>query len=274
MAQLGHMKGTHYVTVERMAEGRLERLRAMAEELVRMNVDLILAAPSNAVVEAQRATATIPIVFSAVTDPVRQGFVESLARPGRNLTGVSNNAGELGPKRLELLRQMVPRLARLGVLATARTPTYPANVEVLRTAAEALGWRIAVFEAELPLNLSATFAGMTAFRPDALYVAGDANLWSHRRQLAALALQARLPTMFAFAEHVEDGGLMSYGADPQDGFRQSAAYVDRIFKGARPGDLPVQQPSKIDLVINERTAEALGLRIPAALRLQAERIIG
>jgi putative ABC transport system substrate-binding protein len=168
---------------------------------------------------------------------------------------------------------MLPRLERLGILATPQTPTYPANIEALRGSAETLGWRITVFEAKLPLDLGLVFDQMARLKPDALYVAGDAILWSQRRQLAELALKQRLPTMFLFVEHVEAGGLMSYGVDPQDGMRQSAGYVDKILKGARPGELPVQQPSKIDLVISQRTADALQLRIPPTLRLQAARII-
>jgi putative ABC transport system substrate-binding protein len=269
----GYVKGIHYVTIERMAEGRNERLRPMAEELVRSKVDLIMAAPSNAVAEAQRATSTIPIVFVAVSDPVREGFADTLARPGHNLTGLSNNAGDLGPKRLEFLKQMVPGLARLAILATPQTPTYPAATERLRAFAESLGWQTAVFEAPLPLELAAVFKRIVAFSPHALYVAGDAYLWGARRQLADLALRSGLPTTFPFVEHVEAGGLMSYGADRQDWMRQSAVYVDKIFKGARPGELPIEQPSKIDLVINRATADALQLRIPRALLLQAGRII-
>lgn len=272
LSDRGYVKGIHYVTIERMAEGRNERLRPMAEELVRSKVDLIVAAPSNAVAEAQRATSTIPIVFLAVSDPVREGFADTLARPGHNLTGLSNNAGDLGPKRLEFLKQMVPGLARLAILATPQTPTYPV-VGRLQAFAESLGWRTTVFEAPLPLDLAAVFKRMVAFSPHALYVAGDAYLWGDRKQIADLALRSGLPTIFPFVEHVEAGGLMSYGADPQDWMRQSAVYVDKIFKGAQPGELPIEQPSKIDLVINRATADALHLRIPRALLLQAGRII-
>jgi putative ABC transport system substrate-binding protein len=273
MLERGYVKGTHYVVVERMAKGRDELLRPMAEELVRMKVDLIYAAPSNAVAEAQRATATIPIVFVAVGDPVGGGFAETLAHPGHNITGVTNNAGDLSPKRFEFLKQLLPDLSRLTLLATPKTPTYPAFLPQFRARAQALGWTAGLVEAALPLDLERVFASILEQRPHALYVAGDAYLWNARRPLADLALRHKLPTIFPFVEHVEAGGLMSYGADQQDWWRQSADLVDKVFKGASPGDLPIEQPTKIDLVINRRTAEALRLKLPLELLVQAARVI-
>lgn len=273
MLGLGYAKGTHYITIERMAAGKDELLRGMAEDLVRLKVDLISAAPSNAVAEAQRATSTIPIVFVSVSDPVAQGFADSLAHPGHNLTGVSNNAGELGSKRLELLKLMVPGLTRLALLVTPKTPTYPGFIPRFRSNASAVGCETFVVEAPLPLDLPVIFKEVARVGPQAIYVPGDPYLWSERTRLAELALQYRIATIFPFVEHVEAGGLMSYGADQKDWMRQSAVFVDKIFKGSKPGDLPIEQPSKIDLVINRRTADELKMTIPRLLSLQATRVI-
>ena len=275
MRHLGYVKGRHYIVIERMAEGRNERLATMARELVDLKVDLIFASPTNAVVEAQRATSTIPIVFVSVADPVGSGFAVNLAHPGHNLTGVANFVGDLlgSGKRLELLKQMVPSLTRMAVLVTTRTPNYPAFLPRLQANAAALGVGITVVEAALPLSLEEVFKKITALEPQAIYVVGDPYLWVARKQVADLALKTRLPTTYVFAEEVEAGGLMSYGADAQDWMRQSAIFVDKIFKGANPGDLPIEQPAKIDLVINGKTAAALGLKIPQTLLIQAARVI-
>jgi putative ABC transport system substrate-binding protein len=275
MLHLGYVKGRHYIVIERMAEGHNERLAPMAGELVDLKVDLIFASPTNAVIEAQRATSTIPIVFVSVSDPVGSGFAVNLAHPGHNLTGVTNFAGDLigSGKRLELLKQMMPSLKRMVVLVTARTPNYPAFMPRLQANAAALGVGITIVEAALPLSLEDVFKKITVSGPEAIYVVGDPYLWVARKQVADLALKTRLPTTFVFAEEVEAGGLMSYGADAQDWMRQSAIFVDKIFKGANPGDLPIEQPAKIDLVINGKTAAALGLKIPQALLIQATRVI-
>ena len=273
MRQLGYVNGTDYVTVERMAEGHNELLRSLAEELVRLKVDVIVATPTNAVVEAQRATSSIPIIFLSVSDPVGSGFATSLARPGRNLTGVTNFVGDLTGKRLELLKQMVPSLTRIAILVTSKSPNYPAFLPRLQTDAEALGFGTTIVEAHLPLDLEPVFKTIVASQPQAIYVWGDPYLWVARKQVADLSLRARLPTTFVFVEHVEAGGLMSYGADTQDWMRQCAALIDKIFRGAKPGDLPIEQPSKFDLVINRKTANALDLKVPQTLRLQATRII-
>jgi ABC-type uncharacterized transport system, periplasmic component len=273
MLHLGYVKGRHYIVIERMAEGRNERLAPMARELVDLKVDLIFASPTNAVIEAKRATSTIPIVFVSVADPVGSGFAVDLAHPRHNLTGITNFVGDLSGKRLELLKQMVPGLTRMAVLVTPRTPNYPAFIPRLQANAAALGVGIAIVEAALPLSLEEVFKKITASVAQAIYVVGDPYLWVARKQVADLALETRLPTTYVFAEEVEAGGLMSYGADTQDWMRQSALFVDKIFKGADPGDLPIEQPAKIDLVINAKTAAALGLKIPQALLIQAARVI-
>jgi putative ABC transport system substrate-binding protein len=276
MLHLGYVKGRHYVVIERMADGHNERLAEMARELVNLKVDLIFASPTNAVVEAQRATSTIPIVFVSVSDPVGSGFAVNLAHPGHNLTGISNLVGDIGGisgRRLELLKQMVPGLTRMVVLVSAKTPNYPAFVPRLTANATALGVAIVLVEAALPLNLEEVFKQITSSGSQAIYVVGDPYLWVARRKVADLALRAHLPTSYVFAEEVEAGGLMSYGADSQDWMRQSAIFVDKIFKGANPGDLPIEQPAKVDLVINGKTAAALGLKIPQTLLIQAARVI-
>jgi len=273
MLHLGYVKGRDYVVAERTAEGRDDNLAALAEDLAKRKVDLILVGGTSAALQAHKATSTIPIVFVSVGDPVGAGFASSLAHPGRNLTGVSSVVGDLSGKRLDLLKQMVPGLTNVAILLTAKMPNYPAFMPRLRTNAQALGLEITVVEAPLPLKLERAFETLVASRPQAIYETGDANLWGAREQVAALALRAHLPTSFALVENVEAGGLMSYGADTQDLMRQSAIFIDKIFKGAKPGDLPIELPSKIDLVINTQTADALRLKIPETLLLQAARLI-
>ena len=273
MRQLGYVKGTDYVIVERMAEGHNEQLRSLVEELVRQRVDLIFATPTNAVAEAQRATSSIPIIFLSVADPVGSGFATSLARPGHNLTGVTNFAGDLQGKRLELLKQTIPGLKRIAILVTAKSPNYSTFLPQLQEDAKVLGLTTTIVEAQLPLDLEAAFKAIVASKSQAIYVWGDPYLWTAAKQVADLSLRARLPTIFLFVEHVEAGGLMSYGADTQDWMRQSAAFADKIFRGAKPGDLPIEQPMKFDLAINRKTADALELKIPQAIWLQATRVI-
>jgi putative tryptophan/tyrosine transport system substrate-binding protein len=273
MFRLGYVKGKDYLVAEVTAEGRDENLAAIADDLVKRNVDVILVGGTNAVLMAHKATSTIPIVFVSVSDPVGVGLASSLAHPGRNLTGVSSFVGDLSGKRLDLLKQMVPGLTSVAVLLTARMPNYPAFMPRLRNNAEALGLALTVVEAPLPPKLEQVFETLATSRAQAIYETGDPNLWAAREQIAALALHARLPTSFAFVENVEAGGLMSYGADTQDWIRQSAIFIDKIFKGAKPGDLPIELPSKIDLVINTKTAGVLRLKIPETLLLQAARLI-
>jgi len=272
MARLGRVKGKHYVVIERMADGDDNALAPMAEELAKRNVDVILAV-ANAALEAQKATSRIPIVFVSVADPVAAGLAVTLARPGGNVTGVSNFVGDLTGKRLELLKLMVPGLRHIAVLVTTMMPNYPSFVPRLKTSAAALGVEATIVHAPVPLHLERVFRALVASRPQAIYDPGDAYLWAARKEVATLALRARLPTSFAFVEPVEEGGLMSYGADTHDWMRQSAVFIDKIFRGARAGDLPIEQPSTIHLVINKRTADTLRLKIPKTLLLQATRLI-
>jgi len=273
MSTLGYVKDKHYHVELRAAEGRNERLPALAEQLVRLKADLIVAAPTDAVIAAQHATADIPIVFFSVADPVRSGFADSLAHPGHNLTGLSNFAGDLNTKRFELMKQMLPGLTRVAILANPTSSFYPGIASRWPLLAEQLGLRTLLVAAKTRDDLGPAFNAMSELRAEAAIVVGDAFLWNERQLIAELALRGHLPTMFTFVEHVEAGGLMSYGADTADVMRRVATYVDKIFRGVKPGDIPIEQANKIDLVINRKTANALHVIVPPALLLQAERVI-
>jgi putative ABC transport system substrate-binding protein len=273
MRDLGYVRGQDYVVVQRFAEGKNERLPELANELVRLKVDVIEASATNAAAAAQRATAVIPIVFDGVSNPVLAGFADSLAHPGHNMTGLTNLSGELNPKRLELLKKMVPGLTRVAVLANPTNPNSPWQGTRIRPFAKELGLSLTLVNASTRDELELAFRTMLEQRAQAVSVAGDAFLWDQGELIAELALASRLPSMFAFAEEVAAGGLMSYGVDTPTSWRQLATYVDKIFKGARPGDLPIQRPMKVDLVINRKTADALGLTIPYELRMRATRVI-
>jgi len=273
MLDLGYTRGRDFVVVERFADGRNERLPELAEQLVKLKVDLIWASSTNAVAAARNATTSMPIVFESVADPVQAGFADSLARPGHNMTGFSNFAGDLNPKRLQLLKQMVPSLTRVAVLLNSTNPYYAAQVPRMQAAAEQLGLRAQIVSVSSTEELEPAFQSVASRRAQAVYISADAYFWAQRQQIAELALRYRLPSMFPFSEYVEVGGLMSYGADSMVGFRIVATYVDRIFKGAKPGDLSIEQPTRVELVINRKTADALHLTIPQVLLLQAERVI-
>lgn len=273
MLKLGYVKDRNYDVVLRAAEGKNERLPVLAEELVSLKVDLIVAAPTDAVIAAHQATTAIPIVFFSVADPVRSGFADSLAHPGHNLTGLSNFAGDLNAKRFELLKQMVLSLTRVAILANPTSNFYPGIVSRWPPLAEQQGLRTLIVSAKTREDLGPAFKAMTESHAEAAIVAGDAFLWNERQPVAELALRNRLPTMFTFVEHVEAGGLMSYAADTGDVMRRVASYVDKIFRGAKPADIPIEQATKVDLVINRKTANSLQLAIPPVLLLKAERVI-
>ena len=273
MRDLGYVKGVHFEIVARMAEGRNERLLVLAEELVKLKVDLIFAASTHAVAAVQESTTTIPIVFIDVADPVRAGFADSLARPGRNMTGLSNFSADLNPKRFDLLKQMVPGLSRVVLLVNRNNPYYPSYVQRMQHAAEQLGLQTMPANVSASEDLELAFRAMKEFHAGAFLVTTDAYLWELRQRIADLALRNRLPSMSGFEECAEVGGLLSYGADSKVPMRRAATYVDKIFRGAKPSDLPIEQPTKVDLVINRKTASALQLTIPPVLLLQAERVI-
>jgi ABC-type uncharacterized transport system substrate-binding protein len=272
------LKDTGYVEREnvaieyRWAENQVDRLPELAAELVRRQVAVIVTTGgSPGLLAAKAATTTIPVVFIVAEDPVRLGFVASLARPGGNLTGINIFTIELAAKRMELLRELVPGAARMAVLVTAANAET--TVRDVEAAARALGLRIQVFNVNTIREIDAAFATFARERPDALFVTGDAFLSGRRIQLAQLAAFHRLPATYALRDYAEAGGLMSYGPDIADAFRQVGVYTGRILKGGKPADLPVMQPNKFELVINAGTARMLGLAVPPTLLSTADEVI-
>ena len=260
----------------RDAEGKYERLPALAAELVALKVDVIVAPSTPVAVAAKQATRALPTVFIGVGDPVASGFVTSLAQPGGNMTGLSSLVGtELVGKRLELLKQVVPAVSRVAVLwhPGAGERTDIDYLPVAEVAARALGVRLQILEARGPTDFDRAFSEMTRARADALYVVGSNTFFTERRRLVNLAAQNRLPATYPWRDFVDAGGLMSYGPNLVDVFRRAAYYVDKILKGTKPGDLPVEQPTKFELVINLKTAKALGLTIPPSVLGRADQMI-
>jgi len=272
LRQLGWIENRNVAIEYRWAEGRSERFVEIATEFVQLKVDLIVASTTPAVIAAKQATAAIPIVFATVNDPVSTGLVASLARPGGNLTGLSNQLGDTASKRLELLREIVPGLRRLGIWANVGNPGTVLEMGEVQAAARTLALEVVTLEIRRAEDIGPAFEGAKG-RMDALYVAADPLANSNRVRINTLALAARLPTMQGVREYVEAGGLMSYGANIADGYRRAADYVDKILRGAKPGDIPVEQPTKFDLVINLTTAKALGLTIPDKLMALADEVI-
>jgi putative tryptophan/tyrosine transport system substrate-binding protein len=271
---LGYNEGQNLVIEYRYAEGHLDRLPALAAELVRLQVDVIVAVASAATRAAQHATRTIPIVMAGGSDPVGAGLVASLARPGGNITGFSNLTVELPEKRLELLKEAVPQGGRVAVLANPANPNYASTMHDLTKAAQVLGLHLYIVELRRPDELDAAFAAVTRAGADALLVVGEPLLVdSLRGRTVDLAAKHRLPAMYSWRELVMAGGLMSYGPSLPDMHRRVATYVDKILKGTKPADLPVEQPTKFELVINLKTAQALGLTIPTTLLFQADEVI-
>ena len=276
LRDLGYVEGRNLVIEYRDAGGKPERLAASAAELVALNVDVIVSPGTLASLAAKRATATIPIVVPTIGDPVADGLVKSLAQPGGNVTGLSNLTNDLIGKCMQLLKEAVPGATRVAVLthpgsATAKTDKDFATRA--QAAGRSLGFVVQLIDAGRPVDLDRAFAEMSRWRATALVVMPYATLLQERARIVALAAKQRLPAVYAYRENVVAGGLMSYGADLADQFRRSAAYVDRILKGAKPADLPVEQPTKFELIINLKTAKALGLTIPQTLLLRADEII-
>jgi len=271
---LGWVEGQNIVIDYRFAEGRYDRLPDLAAELVRLKVDIIVSVASQGVAAAKNATETIPIVMISVGDPVGLGFVASLARPGGNVTGSSFSVGlEIVGKGLELLKETVPKVRRVAILLNPANPAHPLAISEVNVAARSLGVQLQVLEARSLNEFDGAFAAMAKERVGALLVLTDGMFILHRTRLADLAARSRLPAAYGTREMVEAGGLMSYGPSLPDLFRRSATYVDKILKGAKPGDLPVEQPTKFEFVINLKTAKALGLTIPQSLLQRADEII-
>ena len=276
LRELGYIEGQNIAIEYRYAEGKLDRLPELAAELVRLKVDIIVVAGGTGPIRAAKnATKTIPIVMvGAGADPVEAGLVESLARPGGNVTGLTNLTRELGGKRLELLKEAVPKLARVAVLYDPATPGSVREVkEVLPVAARALGLTLQPWEVRAADDFERVFAALNKQRPDGLYVLGGALMNANQKRTVGFALKSRLPSMYVSRELVDAGGLMSYGADIADSYRRVAYYVDRILKGAKPADLPVEQPTKFELVINLKTAKQIGLTIPPEVLARANKLI-
>ena len=272
LRDLGYVEGQNLVVVGRYAEGKIDRLPKVARELVQLRVDVIYAVGSAAIRAAKDATTTIPIVMYGGVDPVAAAFVTSLARPGGNVTGVLILPGStLAGKKLELLKEAVPEVARIALLAPD-DPTFPPQLRETQKAAATLGVKLVVVEVR-GSDYDGAFAAMAAERPEALLVASTPVFMSNRKRIIDLAARHRLPAIYEWPEQVKDGGLMSYGSTQSALFQRAATYIDRIFKGAKPGDLPVEQPTKFDLVINLRTAKALGLTIPPSLLQRADQVI-
>jgi putative ABC transport system substrate-binding protein len=274
LRDLGWVEGQTLVIEYRWAEGRFERLPDLAAELVRLKVDLIVAAPASPALAARNATGTIPVVFMGAADPVGIGLVASLARPGGNVTGLSYSVGSsIFAKDLELLKEAVPKLRRVAVLSNPASPSQPLAISEIKGAARSLGLQLQTLEARGPGEFDGAFAAMARERAGALFVVQDPAFSPHRARLVDLAAKNRLPTMFTQREDAEAGGLMSYGPRLSDLWRRGATYVDKILKGARPADLPVEQPTRFEFVINLKTAKALGLTIPPSLLQRADEVI-
>ena len=275
LRDLGYVVGKNLQIEYRDAGGKAERLRVLASELASLNVDVIVpTAGTPGAQAAKQATANIPIVFPAVADPVSDGLVASLARPGGNITGLSLISPELIPKSLELLKQTMPGITRVALLLKPdAVPALKQRLAVANGAARTLAMQLHVIEARGPEDFDRAFSEMSKARVEALTVLATPVYDRERRRLVALAARNRLPTVYAFRWYVESGGLMSYGPDLFDSFRRAAAYVDKILKGAKPGDLPVEQPTKFELLINLNTARTLGLTIPPSLLQRADQVM-
>ena len=273
LRQLGYVEGQNIALESRWADGRHERLPELAADLVRLKVDVIVSSATPASRAAKAATSSIPIVIVAVGEPVKVGLIASLARPGGNVTGLSLLTTELSGKRLELLGQVVRTMPRVAILMNPDNPVTTVFLEETRIAAQKLGAQLQLLEARNPREIEQVLDAAAGERAAGLIVFDDPVLWSHRKQVVALAAKRRLPVMYGFREFVDEGGLMSYGPDRVDHYRRTAVYVDKILKGAKPADLPIEQPTKFDLVINLKTAKALGLTIPPSLLLRADEVI-
>ena len=270
--ELGWVEGRTIAIEVHWAEGRNERFAEIAAEFVRLKVDVIVTAGTAAIVAAKQATSTIPIVFAVAGDPVGTGIVASLARPGGNVTGLSIQATDLTGKRLELLREAVPGLRRLAILGNIGSPVVVLEMRELTPIARTLGLEVTTSEIRRAEDIAAAFEGFKE-RADALYVCADPLIVTNRVRISTFALAARLATMYGQRENVEAGGLMSYGPNFPDLHRRAADYVDKILRGTKPADLPVEQPTKFDLVINLTTAKAIGLTVPRMLLGRADEVI-
>ena len=273
LRELGYVEGKNILIEQRYAEGQLNHMNELAAELVRLKVDVIVTIGPAATRPAKEATTAIPIVMGVDDDPVGNGFVASLARPGGNITGLASLAPEIGGKQLELLKEIVPRLSRVAVLGTS---TQPGNAQSLReaeVAAGALAVKLQYLDVLSPKDIEPVFRTASNGRAEAVLVLRASIFFSHRKQIVDLAAKRQLPAMYYTTEYVEEGGLMTYGVSITDLFRRAATYVDKILKGARPAELPIEQPTKFELVVNLKTAKRIGLTIPPNVLARADKVI-
>ncbi len=273
MREVGYIEGKHFVVEARYADSNVERFPAVAAELVRSKVDVIVSTSTPMHRVMQKATSTIPIVITVSPDPVKEGLARTLARPGGNITGLATSNAELSRKYLEILSDTIRSLSRIHILFTTGNPTHPDQVSNVRASAEKAGIRVKAFDVAASQDINAAFADIARFRPNAVIILGDGLFIQHARQLAEFGLKHKVPMMFSASEFPEAGALMSYGPDIRDNYRRAARYVDQILKGAKPADLPIEQPSKFELVFNLKTAKALGVQIPKAMLFRADRVI-
>jgi putative ABC transport system substrate-binding protein len=271
LRELGWIEDRTIAVEYRWAEGRDERFAEIAAEFVRLRVDVIVTS-GTALLAAKQATSIIPIVFAMANDPIGSGFVASLARPGGNVTGLSLQSTDLAGKRIELLREVVPGLRRLAIMAHVGNPGAVLEMAEVQATASALGLEVVSLEIHRAEDIAPAFEPLKG-RVDALYIETDALIFTHRTRINTLALAARLPTMHGVRSYVEAGGLISYGPNYTDLFRRAASHVDKILRGLKPGDIPVEQPTKFDLVVNQTTATALGLTLPPTLLARADEVI-
>jgi len=273
LRELGYVEGQNLVVERRFAAGNLQRLDEFAAELVLLKVDVIIAAPTQVVQAAQRATKTIPIVMPVSGDPVGFGLVASLARPGGNVTGLSALGPELSNKQVELVKELVPGIVRVGLLWNATSSVGAIHLSRMRDTAQALSLQLQSLEVKSVEDFDKAFAAAVNGRVGAVLVGDDFLTFNNRARLVEIAAAARLPAIYLWREYPEAGGLISYGPNLRDLNRRAAAYVDKILKGAKPGDLPIEQPTTFDLLINLKAAKALGLRLPQSILLRADQII-
>ena len=273
LRELGYVEGKNIVIEWRFAGGKLDKLPALAAELVRLKVDVIVTAAPPLTRAAKQATVTIPIVMAFDDDPVGSGFVASLNRPGGNITGLSTQSPEISGKQLEFLREIVPKLSRVGVLGDVTRPGIPQALREINVVADAFRVQVQYLEVRGPKDIETAFRAATKERADALIVLGSPVLRSQQKQVVDLAVKSRLPAIYNVAEFVEDGGLMTYGVNINDLYRRAATYVDKILKGVKPADLPIEQPKKFELIINLKAAKQIGLTIPPNVLARADKVI-
>jgi putative ABC transport system substrate-binding protein len=273
LQELGYIEGRNLALELRYAEGKAERLAVLAEELVRLKVDVILTGDTPSTLAAQRATRAIPIVIGSATDPVGSGLVASLAHPGGNTTGFSNMTSDISPKRLEMLIALIPGLSRVAVLLDPKNPATRLELKSLEEANQRVGLKLLALKVETPEQIERAFAAMVKQRAQGVIVTSNSFFTQQRYQIAGLALKHRIPSLCGNSRFADAGLLVSYGEDSTENYRRAATYVDKIVKGTKPADLPVEQPMTIELVINMKTARAIGIKVPKSILLHANRVI-